>query len=167
MSSMPKQKPGLSKQDYQTPPELLEAVKNRLRIPYFECDLAASSDNAVAPLCYTESDNALLPENIWKFGGHKWCWLNPPYANIRPWVKKAAGESFNGANIVMLVPASVGANWWREWVEPYAYQVFLNGRLTFVGETKPYPKDCALLLYTPWGFRGHEVWDWKGREEGE
>lgn len=156
--AMPKQNPGRSKQDYGTPLEFLAAVKRRLCITDFSADLAASEGNAVAAIYYTVEDDSLKSSHKWDFGG--WSWLNPPFSNIAPWVEKASKEAMQGANIAMLVPASVGSNWWRDWVEPYAYQSFLNGRLTFVGETTPYPKDCALLLYTPWGFTGHEVWNW-------
>lgn len=166
---MPAQKPGRSKQDYQTPPAFLEAVKRRLHIKRFWCDLAASKENNAAEWFYTEEDDAL--QQCWnseecgffipKFSAGEWGWLNPRFGHIEPWVEKAAKESWNGAYIAMLVPASVGANWWRTWVEPYAYQSYLNGRLTFVGMTTPYPKDCALLLYTPWGFTGHEIWNWR------
>lgn len=88
-------------------------------------------------------------------------WLNPPYANIEPWVQKCAEESKRGAHIACLVPASVGANWWRDWVVNDSYQLFLNGRLKFVGCTDYYPKDCALLLYTPFIRSGSAIWNWR------
>jgi DNA (cytosine-5)-methyltransferase 1 len=155
------QKPGKSKQDYQTPTELLMAVRNRLHISDFKVDLAATQENRVTALWHG-LDNGIdsLAAGVgWNYNG--WAWLNPPYADITPWVEKAARESMGGAHIVMLVPASVGANWWRHWVEPYAYQSYLNGRIQFVGAEGLYPKDCAILLYTPWGFLGHEIWNWK------
>lgn len=157
---MPKQCPGRSEQVVCTPPELLMAVTKRLCIGNFVWDLAASQDNKVCDSCWTEEDNAL--EQSWNMIAG-WNWCNPPFGKMEPWVKKAAEESWRGAYTVMLVPASVGANWWLTWVEGYAYQSFLNGRITFVGHDKPYPKDCAILLYTPWGFLGHEIWSWKNR----
>lgn len=163
----PKQRPGQSKQDYCTPPEFLSAVKNRLKIGNFDIDLAASAENAVCANYYDEEDDALADNNPWMVTQGGWAWLNPPFAHIAPWVEKAAKESWNGAHIAMLVPASVGANWWGEWVEPYAYQSFLNGRLAFMPD-KPkwlYPKDTALLLYHPWSFTGHEIWTWRNEIE--
>lgn len=160
--AMPQQKRGRSKQDYQTPPEFLEAVKKRLHIDRFAIDLAASPENTAADVYFTEQVDSLKQD--WASRTHMscgWGWLNPPFGNIAPWVQKAAMEACNGAHVAMLVPASVGANWWTAWVEGYAYQSYLNGRLTFVGEEDPYPKDCALLLYTPWGFTGHEIWHWR------
>lgn len=159
---MPVQKPGNSKQDYQTPPELILAVKKRLGISDFVLDLAACKDNAVCETYYSLEegiDSLIHPWNVPANPG--WAWCNPPYADIKPWVEKASLEAAQGALIVMLVPASVGANWWINYVVPFAYQTFLNGRVTFQGCVTPYPKDCALLLYTPWRFRGIQFWDWR------
>ena len=174
MSKMPKQRPGLSKQDYCTPKEFLKAIKNRLHIEEFKVDLAADDSNTVAPTWFTEECNSLVQDWVAATKGG-WGFLNPPFADIEPWVKKAAEESWNGAHVVMLVPASVGSNWWREWVEPQAYQSYLNGRLCFIPNWKElgyksaplYPKDCALLLYTPWGFLGHEIWRWSNSVEAK
>jgi len=163
--SMPKQKPGKSKQDYGTPPELLAAVKNRLCIKDFVIDLAASEDNAVCPVYFDEEYDSLGPDVSWAAVSQayhaKWAWLNPPYGDIAPWVNKAAYEASRGAHVVMLVPASVGANWWKDSVTGFAFTTFLNGRIQFVGAEGLYPKDCALLLYTPWRFTGSDIWTWK------
>ena len=167
MAQMPAQKPGKSKQDYTTPPEFLAAVKNRLKITRFAADLAASNENAVAEIFYSEEDDSLRREYKWDFGG--WSWLNPPFAKIAPWAAKAVIEAENGAHIAMLVPASTGSMWWLRWVQPYAYVSFLQGRLAFggtpinpkTGKHDPYPKDCALVLYTPWQFAGNEIWLWR------
>ena len=153
MAKPPRQKPGKSKQDYQTPVELLRAVKTRLRIDRFDYDLAASPENAVCRQYYTEKDNALIQP--WGLG-EGWDWCNPPFAKLAPWVMKAYET---GSKICMLVPASVGSNWWDKWVHNKAYVLFLNPRLTFVGCNSPYPKDCAILLYGL-GKVGYDVWKW-------
>lgn len=160
--SMPAQKPGRSKQDYQTPPAFLAAIKHRLHIDAFAIDLAASKENAVADVFYTEEDDSLNPHLKWDWYGC-WGWLNPPFGHLEPWVAKAASEAKKGAHIAMLVPAAVGSNWWKTYVDETAHVLFLNGRLTFVGAKGPYPKDCALLLYTPYCFGGYEVWKWKSQ----
>ena len=156
---MPQQRPGKSNQSYQTPPEFLRALKHRLRIREFRCDLAASDTNAVAGLYYTEECSALLETAGWNFG-NEWAFCNPPYADIRPWVAKATSESKKGAQIAMLVPASVGSNWWRDHVHCVAHVLFCSPRLTFIGAKDPYPKDLAVLLYTPYIRGGYECWPW-------
>lgn len=157
MSKPPVQKPGRSEQIVVTPDDFINAVKERLGIKHFTYDLAASAENTKAERFYTESDNSLIQE--WNLGG--WCWLNPPYSKIEPWVSKACIEAERGAKIAMLVPSSTGSNWWADYVHTECYTTFLNGRITFVGHTSSYPKDLALLLYAPYLDGGSCVWDWK------
>ena len=161
--SMPEQKPGSSRQDWQTPPEFLDAVRMRLLIDEFILDAAATDANTVSGRWLTpEIDGLSQP---WSFDHDPgWTWCNPPYSNLELWTAKAVAEAKQGANVAMLVPASVGANWWRDNVDPYAYKIFLNGRITFVGADAPYPKDCALLLYVPWVAKGWSTWSWRENE---
>ncbi len=70
--------------------------------------------------------------------------------DIGPWVEKAYHETMvNRAKTIVLVPASVGSNWWRDWVHEKCMVYFMNGRVTFVGMEDSYPKDTALLCYYP------------------
>lgn len=156
---MPMQQPGRSDQVVCTPKELLDAVRQRFHITEFEWDLAASRENSVAGMAFfSEEDDALTKH--WSTADG-WNWCNPPYANLRPWVTKAWEEAGKGAHTIMLVPASTGSNWWRDWVVGKAYITFLNGRVTFKGHTKPYPKDLALLIYAPFVEGGSTTWSWK------
>ena len=164
----PIQKPGHSKQDYRTPVVFLDAVKRLLNIDEFVMDLAANATNTAASGWYGERENALAEDWNWLHEHDGWAWLNPPYADIKPWVEKA---SLSRANIAMLIPASVGANWWKTWVHRRARVLFLNGRLAFMPD-KPtwlYPKDCALLLYGPRAAtyrelapqEDYDIWTWR------
>lgn len=156
MSRMPKQKPGRSRQDYRTPLNFLKATRAFLGIENFSWDLAADKTNRVCREYYSVKTNAL--DRRWIASG--WQWLNPPFADIAPWVEKAYRESRRGAQIVMLVPLGC-PNWWVEWVDGKALVVLLNGRLTFRGMTTPYPKDCALLVYSPFiRAANYVVWSW-------
>lgn len=159
MRKMPQQKPSESKQSYGTPPEFLTAALRRLAVDHFAWDLACDSTNCVSPFGgYTLETDGLALENGWNFPG--WCFLNPEWADIGPWVEKAAAEAAKGAHIAVLVPASVGANWWVAHVDGKARVLMLNGRITFVGMTLGYPKDCVLLLYGPDQIPGYEPWTW-------
>lgn len=158
-SSMPAQRPGRSKQDYQTPPEFLDAVLRRYSIRDFSIDLAASAMNRVTDRFYSEADNALVQP--WGVGAG-WAWCNPPYAHIGPWVKRAYEQSREpDRRILMLLPAGVGSNWFRDWVHGKAKIIFLNGRLQFVGTPDPYPKDLLLLQYQSGCWcNDYSVWSW-------
>lgn len=155
--AMPRQKRGDSKQDYGTPHDFLEAACRRLGIFAFTLDIAASSKNAVCKRYFSKRENAF--DQRWQSRG--WSWLNPEFDDIEPWAARAFAESQSGARIAMLTPASVGANWWDKWVHRKGCVLFLNGRLTFVGQSDPYPKDCALTLYGPGIAPGYDTWRWR------
>jgi phage N-6-adenine-methyltransferase len=158
--SMPAQKPGQSRQDFATPDDFIAAVKHRLGITEFVVDLAAGVGNAKAIRFLDKQHDSLAydwtryRDRSWK---SRWCWLNPPFEDIAPWARKCLDSQW--LQIALLVPASVGSNWWAEHVDGRAYVLFPRPRLSFDG-VAPYPKDVALALY---GMNpGYECWDWKG-----
>lgn len=152
---------GASKQNYATPDDFMQAFTNRFGPIAF--DLAADETNFKHANHFTVRDNSLAQE--WhKIPGN--LWLNPPFDNIAPWAKKCAAESVLGATVFFLVPASVGSNWFRDYVFERSWVYFLNGRLCFNG-IAGYPKDCVLCQFLPPHRREHdrrhgfEVWTWK------
>lgn len=145
-----------SKQDYRTPTEFMQAVERRFGPVKF--DLAAHRGNAQAARWYGPGGEAedSLTQPWHKLDGL--LWLNPPFSPaIAPWAEKAAMEAQCGARIAFLVPASVGAVWFREHVAPFADVQFLGQRLCFDGKA-PYPKDCLLALFGD--EPGACVWNW-------
>lgn len=158
--TMPRQKPHCSKQDYGTPRVLLDAVERRYG--KLVLDLAARGDNAVCDAFITPERDSLKVD--WEREYHMlvpnrvetlpFAWLNPPFSNIAAWAEKCAEASFP---ILMLVPASIGSNWFGEWVLPHAKVIGLAPRITFVGAKDPYPKDCMLCEY---GGQGFEQWNY-------
>lgn len=167
---MPRQKPGLSKQDYATPPDLIAAIKKRFGVKEFAYDLAASQENTKAKFFFCEEQDSLKQDWL-KLRGD--LWLNPPFSRIGPWAEKCFSTTWRNTEphlshvgpimrrdrrIFFLVPAAVGANWWRESVDGKARVFFLNGRPSFDG-VGPYSKDIALCLYAD--KPGYECWRWK------
>lgn len=144
----------MSKQDYGTPPEFIAAVERKFGKIAF--DLAASPENAVCANYYTKEQDSL--KQSWEMPGLLWC--NPPFADIKPWVKKA---SESGSNILMLLPASIATEWFADHVYKEATLVIaIRPRITFVGCEDPYKKDCMLLHYGKnWGISKLEIWRWK------
>lgn len=164
MSTVPRQTPGQSKQDYCTPPAFLRAVKRRLGIQNFLCDFAADESNTVAPLFYDIEHDALAQPAWEQYTEGGWGWLNPPFADIEPWAAKCKETYIAGGSIALLVPLS-SANWCRDFVYLHAYILALNGRLAFIPEQPRwlYPKDCMLCLFAPLIMPGFEVWNWRER----
>lgn len=180
---MPAQKPGRSKQDYRTPEVFIAAAKRRLGIGRFMHDFAADESNRQAHTYFTKADDALSIDDWtqWIDGG--WGWLNPPFNNIRPWAWRCVETKSAGGSMALLVPAAVGANWYRDFVHHHALVLALNGRLCFMPDwattidpatVKPgkgparcyqqaplYPKDLILCLYGPYITAGFDVWNWR------
>ncbi len=146
---------GLKEGIYATPSDLREAVRNKFG--HITWDLAADENNTVAKKFYTEKDDAFRQHWHAKEG---LLWLNPPFTFIRPWVERAMYESENGANMLVLVPAAVGARWFANFVFKKGDIYFLNGRVTFAGHKAPYPKDCMIVHYHPKRTGLVEIWDW-------
>ena len=167
---IPQQKPGKSKQDYQTPPELLRAIERDFRAGVWACDLAADAENRVnrnfSALTYHLGPGSKFGENALEVdwaslpgtdGGDMWC--NPPFAHIEPWAEKCATTIRRG-RIFLLVPASVGSNWYQSHVHGRAHVVAVSPRVTFVGESAPYPKDVVIAIFGPVR-GGFSTWRWK------
>lgn len=141
---IPEQKPGRSVQDVGTPDWLVKVIEQTWG--KIALDAAASHENHVAIPYYTEADNGLLQS--WYVPAGCIVFINPPFGNCREWTQAAhASAHFFGRTVVMLVPASVGSNWWADHVDQKASVYFIRPRLVFKGHTDPYPKDLALLVY--------------------
>jgi phage N-6-adenine-methyltransferase len=153
---MPIQKPTKSVQTVETPDDFFSAVV--ARFGNFSWDLAANASNTKCENFFSEEQNSL--NQAWhQLGGN--LWLNPPFSNIETWAAKCVEESRLGADIFMLVPASVGSDWFRHCVEGKSYALALSPRMTFVGHKDPYPKDLMLCVYNGWELTGFGTWRWR------
>src|SRR5688572_13103528 len=102
-----------------TPWKFIHAVEGKFG--KLDVDLAANIGNHKAPLwlgpgsTVTPKLGQPPPYNAFDFDWHTFSglgYLNPPFTNITPWARKCAEECQLGARILLLVPASIGANWY-------------------------------------------------------
>lgn len=71
--------------------------------------------------------------------------LNPPYSNPTPWVKKAYEESLKGKTVIGLLRGDTSTRWFHDWVWHKAELVFIKGRLNFNGVRRaPFPSIIAI-----------------------
>lgn len=83
-------------------------------------------------------------------------WLNPPYSDITPFVKKAAAESVNQIGTVMLVPADTSVGWFKEAIQTASEVRFITaGRLAFINPVTGKPvsgnnKGSMLIIWRPY-----------------
>jgi DNA N-6-adenine-methyltransferase (Dam) len=154
---MPTQNSSTSEQVVSTPPALIAAVEARFGTIRY--DLACTIDNAICGRDYADMyaiETGSSLEKYWPRPFAGLCWLNPPYNQIAPWARKCH-ES--GSRVAMLVPASVGTNWFARHVFGKAHVLALSPRVKFVGHSSPYPKDLILCVYG-YGLSGFDVWRW-------
>ncbi|MDF6270009.1 phage N-6-adenine-methyltransferase [Escherichia coli] len=137
---------------WRTPPALFAALDAEF---CFQLDAAAASHNALCRKFITAEQNTL--ETPWShfltIPGY--AWLNPPYSDITPFVKKAAAESKNQIGTVMLVPADTSVGWFREAIEAASEVRFITaGRLAFINPVTGKPvsgnnKGSMLMIWRP------------------
>jgi phage N-6-adenine-methyltransferase len=123
----------------------------------FTIDAAAAAHNAKLPRYYSEEKSGLTAS--WA-GERVYC--NPPFSDIRPWVKKAWDET-NAPLIVLLLPANrTEQDWWQELIESRrdrarsplrveflpGRQRFLKPGQKFVGANERPPFGCCLCIWT-------------------
>ena len=113
--------------DWHTPPEIVAEFEQEFGA--FDCDPCCRPTTAKAPLFYTKEDDGLA---------QPWCgrvWLNPPYSDPGPWLKKAGECVANGdcELVVALVPASTDTRWFHDYVLGKAELRFRKGRIRFYG----------------------------------
>lgn len=159
---LPAQKPGKSKQDVQTPNELMAAIQSQFNVQLWKMDLAADSTNSVSGVRFLGPGSQICEDSFkyqWPADGD--CWLNPPFSDIEPWAARCFHVSQKRAGrIFMLVPASTGANWFQDYLDGAAHCIFLSPRVQFVGHTHPYPKDLVLAIWSG-VCGGYSTWRWK------
>lgn len=115
---------------WRTPPALFACLNAEF---CFQLDAAAAAHNALCRKFITAEQNTL--ETPWAdyLSIPGYVWLNPPYSDIMPFVKKAAAESANQIGTVMLVPADTSVGWFKEAIQTASEVRFITaGRLAFI-----------------------------------
>jgi DNA (cytosine-5)-methyltransferase 1 len=145
--------PAEQRDRWRTPPEIFLAMNAEF---YFQLDAAASPGNTLCSRYITEEQNTL--DQAW--GDHVsapgYVWLNPPYSDIGPFVRKAAAEKAKGIGTVMLVPADPSVGWFKEAIETASEVRFITGgRLAFVNPLTGKPvggnnKGSLFIIWHPY-----------------
>ncbi len=74
--------------------------------------------------------------------------LNPPYNQIKAWLRKAVDQYQQGKVVVALLPSRTGTDWFHEYVLPYATEIrFIRGRLQFDDCGVNAPFDSIITVY--------------------
>ncbi|HCR0317976.1 phage N-6-adenine-methyltransferase [Enterobacter kobei] len=138
---------------WRTPPALFTSLDAEF---CFQLDAAAAPHNALCRKFITAEQNTL--ETPWAdyLSIPGYVWLNPPYSDITPFVKKAAAESNNQIGTVMLVPADTSVGWFKEAIQTASEVRFITaGRLAFINPVTGKPvsgnnKGSILIIWRPY-----------------
>lgn len=138
---------------WRTPPALFSSLNAEF---CFQLDAAAAPHNALCRKFITAEQNTL--ETPWAdyLNVPGYVWLNPPYSDIMPFVKKAASESANQIGTVMLVPADTSVGWFKEAIQTASEVRFITaGRLAFINPVTGKPvsgnnKGSMLIIWRPY-----------------
>ncbi len=146
-------------------------VFNKLNDEFeFVADMAASDENRLCPLYFTEDDDSLSFDwakelKQYRGSGNKYVWLNCPYSNPMPWVKKTLEAQSKGLGVVMLLNADCSVGWFHEALKGVSEIRFIvsdgqitkgrinSGRLAFIDEfdnaTPGNNKPQFILVFNP------------------
>lgn len=138
---------------WRTPPALFASLDAEF---CFQLDAAAAPHNALCRKFITAEQNTL--ETPWAdyLNVPGYVWLNPPYSDIMPFVKKAAAESANQIGTVMLVPADTSVGWFKEAIQTASeVRLITAGRLAFINPVTGKPvsgnnKGSMLIIWRPY-----------------
>lgn len=138
---------------WRTPPAFFASLDAEF---CFQLDAAAAPHNALCRKFITAEKNTL--ETPWAdyLSIPGYVWLNPPYSDITPFVKKAAAESANQIGTVMLVPADTSVGWFKEAIQTASEVRFITaGRLAFINPVTGKPvsgnnKGSMLIIWRPY-----------------
>lgn len=138
---------------WRTPPALFASLDAEF---CFQLDAAAAPHNALCRKFITAEQNTL--ETPWAdyLSVPGYVWMNPPYSDITPFVKKAAAESANQIGTVMLVPADTSVGWFKEAIQTASEVRFITaGRLAFINPVTGKPvsgnnKGSMLIIWRPY-----------------
>lgn len=138
---------------WRTPPSLFASLDAEF---CFQLDAAAAPHNALCRKFITAEQNTLETPWVDFLNVPGYVWLNPPYSDITPFVKKAAAESTNQIGTVMLVPADTSVGWFKEAIQTASEVRFITaGRLAFINPVTGKPvsgnnKGSMLIIWRPY-----------------
>ena len=115
---------------WSTPSELVEWMESEYGD--YDIDAAASKENAVCEKFYSKETNCL--KRWW--GSNKHIWLNPPYSNITPFVKKAIEQMEHNNQIDILLPCDTSTGWFYEAQQRAAEIIWITGEVYQEGGTE-------------------------------
>lgn len=128
--------------EWQTPEDLFQDLDREFR---FDLDACATEINHMCDKYYSVSEDGLAQN----WGGST-VWCNPPYSQIKAWVRKCYYEGHKPNTIVvLLIPARTDTKYFQNYILHRCELRFISGRLRFKGPgaiaNAPFPSCLAIF----------------------
>ena len=167
---------------WRTPPQVFETLNKEFE---FAADMASTHENALCDIHFTEDDNSLSLDwakeidKKYYLSGHNYVWLNCPYSDPMPWVKKSLESQCDGLGVVMLLNQDTSVGWFLEALKGVSEIRYIvgdhkegggtsSGRLDFLDENgnpaKGNNKAQFILVFNPFKI-GARVTDYVSKKE--
>jgi len=128
------------KDEWATPQDFFDGLNKQYN---FTLDPCATAQNTKCPKFYTQQDNGLIQD----WSGNV-VYVNPPYSNVKEWVKKALQESRKpNTTIVMLVAARTDTKFFHDYCTKANQIFFIKGRLKFGGSANSAPFPSMVVVF--------------------
>jgi hypothetical protein len=76
--------------------------------------------------------------------------VNPPYSDKEPWIRKAIEQKKKGKLTVMLLPVDTSTSWFHDLILPHADEIrFIRGRLKFKPHGQPAKYASMIVIFKP------------------
>lgn len=137
--------------EWETPPEIFTPLDAEF---HFDLDPCATAENRKCQSYFDEHTNGLIRE--WHLMGYTFAFVNPPYSNLKEWIKQCAHEG-HFMTVVMLIPARTDTKAWHKYIyDATKWQFrtsvkvrFLPGRIKFVGGKHCAPFPSCIVIFKP------------------
>ena len=126
--------------EWRTPADLFRRLDEEFG---FTLDAAANHENHLCAFYFTKEQDALR----YDWGGFT-VWCNPPYSQLKTWMRKCYFEGHKpNTTVVALVPSRTDTMWWQNYVQHRSEVRFLPGRLRFSESKHNAPFPSAVVIY--------------------
>jgi len=125
------------KDDWQTPPELINDIESAVNIDIDPCSHEKTSHGDVN-LRLEDGDDGL--EDSWVESAktdYPTAFVNPPFSYKKDWLQKAVEAVKNGVEtVIFITPDGTDTkSWWHKYIAEYAtYCCFCKGRVTYLDD---------------------------------
>ena len=122
------------KDDWRTPPKILEAVRN---VAPIELDPCAGVGTKIGERNWTEKGT------VRPWTSPSIVFVNPPYSQMKEWATKMVLESLEDVSIICLTPCRSDTVAWQKLARVARATCFLKGRLKYIDPERPDLKNAA------------------------